>query len=226
MNIGILGTGMVGQALAGGLAGQGHAVMVGTRNVAETLARTTPDGMGNPPFSAWHKQNPQVQLSTFAEAAAHGEMVFNCIAGVVALDALHQAGEANLNGKILVDLSNPLDFSQGMPPSLSICNTDSLGEQIQRALPSAKVVKTLNTLTAALMVNPHILASGDHSIFVSGNDADAKAQVTALLQRFGWQDIIDLGDISSARGTEMLLPLVVRLFGVCQSVMINFKLVR
>jgi predicted dinucleotide-binding enzyme len=151
MNFGILGTGMVGQAIAARLAGQGHAVMVGTRNVAETLARPMPAGMGDPPFSAWQKQNPQVKLGTFAEAAAHGEMIFNCTAGGVSLDALKMAGEANLNGKVLVDISNPLDFSKGMPPTLSVCNTDSTGEQIQRAFPAVKVVKTLNTLNAYLM---------------------------------------------------------------------------
>ena len=226
MNIGILGTGTVGRAIAGRLGELGQVVLVGTRNVAETLARTASDAMGNPPFSTWQKQHPEVKLGTFAEAAGHGEMVFNCTAGAVSLEVLKLAGEANLNGKVLVDISNPLDFSKGMPPSLSVCNTDSLGEQIQRAFPAVKVVKTLNTLNARLMVNPSMLADGVHTIFVSGNDAAAKAKVVELLKSFGWEDIIDLGDISTARGVEMVLPLWLRLFWAMPNQLFNFKIVR
>jgi len=139
---------------------------------------------------------------------------------------LRLAGEDNLNGKIIIDIANPLDFSQGMPPTLSVSNTDSLGEQIQRRFPEAKVVKTLNTMNAYLMVDPSQLAAADHTLFVSGDDAGAKAIVTELLQSFGWTDIIDLGDISTARGTEMLLPIWVRLFGALQKPIFNFKIVR
>jgi predicted dinucleotide-binding enzyme len=216
---------MVGQAIAARLVGLGHDVMVGTRDVAETLARTAPDPMGNPPFSVWHKQNAQVKLGTFAEAAVHSELVFNCTSGGASADVLKLAGEA-LNGKVLIDIANPLDFSRGMPPTLSVANTDSLGEQLQRAFPQVKVVKTLNTMNAYLMVNPGQLAGGDHTVFVSGNDAAAKATVSELLKSFGWRDIIDLGDISTARGTEMLLPIWLRLFGALQKPMFNFKIVR
>jgi 8-hydroxy-5-deazaflavin:NADPH oxidoreductase len=226
MNIGILGTGTVGQAIATRLTGLGHAVSVGTRNVADTLARSAPDAMGNPPFSAWQKKNPKVKLTTLSEAAAYGEMVFNCTSGEASLEALKMAGEANLNGKVLVDISNPLDFSKGMPPALFVCNTDSLGEQIQRAFPAVKVVKTLNTVTAQLMVNPGMLADGAHSIFVSGNDVQAKAKVAELLKSFGWQDIIDLGGIHTARGVEMLLPNWLQLFGALQKPFFNLKIVR
>jgi predicted dinucleotide-binding enzyme len=226
MKIGIFGTGIVGQAIAARLTGLGHEVMIGTRNVAETLARTAPDPMGNPPFSAWYEHNAQVKLGTFAAAATHGELVFNCTVGGASLEALQLAGEANLNGKVLVDIANPLDFSQGMPPTLSISNTDSLGEQLQAAFPQVKVVKTLNTMNAHLMVNPGQLAGGDHTVFVSGNDGAAKATVIELLTSFGWQDIIDLGDISTARGTEMLLPIWLRLLGALQKPMFNFKIVR
>lgn len=226
MKIGIFGTGMVGQAIAARLVGLGHEVMIGTRNVAETLARTAPDPMGNPPFSTWYQHNAQVKLGTFAAAAAHGELVFNCTSGGASLEALQLAGEANLNGKVLVDIANPLDFSQGMPPTLSVVNTDSLGEQLQAALPQVKVVKTLNTMNAYLMVNPGQLAGGDHTVFVSGDHLAAKATVIELLRSFGWQDIIDLGDISTARGTEMLLPIWLRLLGALQKPMFNFKIVR
>lgn len=226
MRFGILGTGVVGKTIAARLAGLEHDVMVGTRNPKETMSRTEPDAYGNPPFGAWQQEHPEVALGTFAEAAAHGEMVVNATAGAVSLEALELAGEGNLNGKVLIDVANPLDFSQGMPPTLSVSNTDSLGEQIQRRSPEAKVVKTLNTMNAYVMVDPTQLAAADHSAFVSGDDMDAKAQVSDLLRSFGWTDIIDLGDITTARGTEMLLPIWVRLFGALQKPIFNFKIVR
>jgi predicted dinucleotide-binding enzyme len=226
MKIGVLGTGMVGQAIAGKLAELGHAVVVGTRDPAATLARTTPDGMGNPPFRSWREKHPAVELGTFAQAGAHGELVVNATSGSATVAAVKAAGEENLAGKVLIDVSNPLDFSRGRPPSLSVCNTDSLGEQIQRAIPAAKVVKALNIVNASLMVNPRQLADGAHSIFVCGNDAGAKAQVSKLLESFGWQDILDLGDITNARGTEMYLALWVRVFGAVKTPTFSLKIVR
>jgi 8-hydroxy-5-deazaflavin:NADPH oxidoreductase len=226
VKFGILGTGIVGRTIASRLAGLGHEVMVGTRNPADTMSRTEPDTYGNPPFSAWQEEHPEVQLGTFGEASAHGEMVLNATAGAVSLEALELAGETNLNGKILIDIANPLDFSKGMPPTLLVCNTDSLGEQIQRRFPEAKVVKTLHTMNAYLMVDPAQLAATDHTVFVSGDDAEAKAMVTELLRSFGWTDIIDLGDITTARGSEMLLPIWLRLFGALQKPIFNFKIVR
>jgi 8-hydroxy-5-deazaflavin:NADPH oxidoreductase len=226
VRFGILGTGIVGRTIASRLAGLGHEVMVGTRNPADTMSRTEPDTYGNPPFSAWQEEHPEVQLGTFGEASAHGEMVLNATAGAVSLEALELAGETNLNGKILIDIANPLDFSKGMPPTLLVCNTDSLGEQIQRRFPEAKVVKTLHTMNAYLMVDPAQLAATDHTVFVSGDDAEAKAMVTELLRSFGWTDIIDLGDITTARGSEMLLPIWLRLFGALQKPIFNFKIVR
>jgi predicted dinucleotide-binding enzyme len=226
VRFGILGTGVVGKTIAVRLDGLGHDVIVGTRNPEETLSRTDPDQYGNPPFGAWQEEHPEVRLGTFAEATAHGDMVVNATAGAVSLEALEQAGEDNLNGKILIDIANPLDFSKGMPPTLLVSNTDSLGEQIQRRFPEAKVVKTLHTMNAYLMVDPAQLAATDHTVFVSGDDAEAKARVSELLRSFGWSDIIDLGDITTARGTEMVLPIWVRLFGVLQKPIYNFKIVR
>lgn len=227
MKLGILGTGVVGQTIAAKLVDIGQEVMIGTRDVAKVMADTQPNPYGMPPFSVWRQQHPKVGLGTFAEAAAYGEALVNATNGSGTLAALAQAGEANLNGKILIDISNPLDFSQGMPPVLSVSNTDSLGEQIQRTYPQLKVVKTLNTLNANLMVNPGQLAGGDHHIFVSGNEAAAKAQVVQWLQGwFGWREVIDLGDITSARGTEMYLPLWLRLFGAVNNPIFNIKLVR
>jgi len=227
MRIGVLGTGMVGQVLAAKLAEAGHEVVVGTRDPAATLARQEPDGYGNPPFSAWHAQHPDVKVGSFADAASHGELVVNATAGAASLDALRLAGEANLHGKVLVDLANALDFSKGMPPSLLVANTDSLGERLQRAFPDVKVVKSLNTMNALLMADPGQLADGDHTVFVCGDDDEAKAQVTQLLtEAFGWRDVIDLGDLSAARATEMVLPIWLRLMGTLRTPAFNFKVVR
>ena len=225
MKIAVLGTGMVGQAIAARLSGQGHDVTIGTRDPQATLARTGPDGMGNPPFSAWAEDHAQVNLATLSDAAAGAELVVNATNGSGAMPALEQAGAENLAGKVLVDISNPLDFSKGFPPTLFVKDSDSLGEQIQRAFPETRVVKTLNTLNANLMVNPKELGA-ESSVFVSGDDEAAKATVTELLHSFGHTDVIDLGDITTARGTEMLLPVWLRLMGALGTAAFNFKIVR
>jgi predicted dinucleotide-binding enzyme len=227
MKIGIFGTGMVGRTIAAKLASQGHDIVIGTRDPAATLARTEPDAWGNPGFSAWHAAHAGVKLATMREAAAHGELFFNVLLGQASVETLRAAGEDALAGKVLVDVTNPLDFSKGMPPSLFVSNTDSLGEQLQRALPRTKIVKALNTLTAALMVDAAELAGGQHSIFVSGDDADAKRTVSSFLREaFGHTDVIDLGDITTARGTEMFLPLWVRLYAALGTPMFNLRVVR
>ncbi len=226
MKIGILGTGPVGQTLAAALAERGHDVFIGTRDPQATLERTDNDTFGNPPFKVWKQNHPAVGLGSFTEAARHGELLINATNGNGALAALNAAGVEAIGEKVLIDVSNPLDFSHGMPPSLSVCNTDSLGEQIQTALPRARVVKTLNTVNAYLMVDPKQLAGGDHTMFVCGNDANAKTEAKTLLADFGWRDIVDLGDISNARGTEMYLPLWARLWMATQSPMFSVKLVR
>jgi predicted dinucleotide-binding enzyme len=226
MKIGVLGTGPVGQTIAAKLSELAHSVIVGTRDPAATLARTDNDMFGNPPFKVWREKHPGIEFGTFAQAATHGELVVNATQGGASLEVLKSAGEKTLAGKVLIDIANPLDFSKGMPPSLTVCNTDSLGEQIQRAFPQTKVVKTLNTMNAYLMVGPKQLADGAHTVFVSGNDAAAKQTVTKLLESFGWRDIFDLGDITTARGTEMILPIWVRVWGATKNPMFSFKLVR
>ncbi|BFU43681.1 NADPH-dependent F420 reductase [Krasilnikovia sp. MM14-A1004] len=226
MKIAVLGTGMVGQALAGRLSELGHEVTVGTRDVAATTAKTAPDEMGNPPYPAWAATHPQVRLATFADAAADAELLVNATSGAVSIGVLNSVGADHLVGKILLDIANPLDFSAGFPPGLFVKDTDSLGEQIQAAFPQLRVVKALNTLAATLMVDPRQLADGDHSVFVSGNDGDAKKTVVALLESFGHTDVVDLGDISTARGTEMLLPLWLRLMGALNTLTFNVKVVR
>jgi predicted dinucleotide-binding enzyme len=226
MKIGVLGTGTVGRALAARLSELGHEVMLGTRDPAKSRARTAPDAYGNPPLGSWLEGQPRLALGSFAEAADHGELVINATQGSASLEALEKAGEARLNGKVLIDVSNPLDFSRGMPPTLFIKDSDSLAEQIQRDFPKARVVKTLNTLNAALMTDPGRLAGGEHSVFLSGNDAQAKQTVRELLAGFGWRDIIDLGDITTARGPEMLLGAWLRLYGALNTPLFNFKVVR
>ncbi|WP_323096063.1 NADPH-dependent F420 reductase [Intrasporangium sp. YIM S08009] len=225
MDIAVLGTGMVGQSLAGALTRLGHSVTVGTRDPQATLARTDADAMGNPSFASWHAEHGDVALASFAEAAARAELVVLAGNGFAALDMLTAAGADHLAGKVVLDISNPLDFSAGFPPSLFVKDTDSLGEQIQRAFPEVRVVKSLNTLTAALMVEPKLLGEST-TVFVSGDDADAKATVTALLTSFGHDDVIDLGGIETARGTEMLLPLWLRTMGALGTGMFNIKVVR
>lgn len=225
MRITVLGTGMVGRAVAGRLAELGHDVVVGTRDPDATLARTEPDAMGNPPFATWHAEQPDVALKPFADAAADAEIVVNALSGAASLDVLSQVGAEALSGRVLVDIANPLDNST-TPPTLTVKDTDSLGEQIQRAFPDARVVKALNTMNAYLMADPTQLAEGDFSTFVSGNDAAAKSTVTELLRAIGHRDVIDLGDITTARGTEMILPIWLRLWGSLGTPMFNFKIVR
>jgi 8-hydroxy-5-deazaflavin:NADPH oxidoreductase len=225
MKITILGTGSVAQTFAEKLIALGHQVMLGTRNIADTMARG-----GNTPFADWQAKNPAAQLSTFAQAAAFGEMVINALNGGATITALTSCNAADFKGKTILDVSNPLDFSKGFPPSLieGLNNTNSLGEEIQKTLPEAKVVKTLNTMWAGLMVNPTMLNGGNHINFICGNDADAKAQVKAILTSFGWADdkTLDLGDITNARGTEALLPIWVRIYGAIQTGVFNFGIVK
>ncbi|MBX3229314.1 MAG: NAD(P)-binding domain-containing protein [Labilithrix sp.] len=227
MKIGVLGTGSVAKIVAGKLGADGHDVKIGTRDVKATLARNEPDMAGLPPLRTWLETNTRVSVGTHAEAAKHGALVVNALSGTGALEGLESAGADALADKILIDISNPLDFSKGFPPSLTVSNTDSLGERIQKALPKTKVVKALNTVAAPLMVDPRQLAGGEHTMIVCGDDAAAKAEVTRILKEwFGWKDVIDLGDITNARGTEMWLPLWVRLYGALKTPLFGMKVVR
>jgi 8-hydroxy-5-deazaflavin:NADPH oxidoreductase len=213
VRIGVLGTGTVGQTLATKLVELGHQVRMGSRDATNEKA------------GAWAAAaSGHASTGTFADAADFGELVLNCTAGAVSLQALEQAGEDALRGKVLIDVANPLDFSRGMPPSLTVCNTDSLAEQIQRRFPETRVVKTLNTVNAGVMVNPS-LVPGEHDVFVCGEDAAAKADVVRLLESFGWppERIIDLGGIDGARATEMYLPLWVRLLGTFGTPNVNVR---
>jgi 8-hydroxy-5-deazaflavin:NADPH oxidoreductase len=203
MRIGVLGTGMVGKAIASRLSELGHDVQIGSRTAGKEGA------------------------VPFADAAAFGEVLFNCTAGNASIAALQAAGEANLAGKTLIDTSNPLDHSGGGMPTLFVSNTDSLGEQIQRAFPEVHVVKTLQTMNCEVMVNP-ALVPGDHVVFVCGDDAGAKQQTTELLGEFGWpaERVLDLGDISAARGTEMYVALWLRIWQAVGGLRFNIAVAR
>lgn len=215
MKIGVLGTGTVGATLATKLASLGHEVRMGARRATNDKATAWAESAG---AGASH--------GTFADAAVFGEILFNCTAGTGSVAALESAGAQNLDGKILIDVANPLDFSKGMPPTLFLSNDTSLGETIQRTFPEARVVKALNTVNANVMVDPGRVP-GEHDVFVCGNDAPAKVEVTRILKEwFGWKSVIDLGDITAARGTEAYLLLWLRLWTVLATPDFNVRVVR
>jgi len=217
MKIAILGTGNVGDTIGSRLIELGYEVMMGSRTANNEKALA---------FVSKHQKS--AHAGTFADAANYGDIVINCVKGEHAL-AMVESIATNLANKILIDLSNPLDFSNGMPPSLipSLSNTNSLGEAIQKAAPQAHVVKTFNTMWCGIMVNPNLIGNGDHVNYVCGNDANAKQQVKSLLKTFGWKDenLLDLGDITNARATEAVLPIWLRVYGVTKKGAFNFKIV-
>lgn len=213
MRIAIIGTGIVGRTLAHGLQRAGHDVVVGTRDPGQTAAREEWAGL-------------DVPLRPLGTVAADADLVVNATSGNASLAALGEVGSEHLAGKVLVDVANPLDFSQGFPPSLSVKDTDSLAEQIQRAFPEARVVKSLNTVTASVMVDPASVGGGDTTIFAAGDDPEARRQVVGLLRELGWQDIVELDGLSNARGLEMWMGLWVRLMANLGTAEFNLKLVR
>jgi predicted dinucleotide-binding enzyme len=225
MRVGILGTGSVGRTLAEGFADGGHEVVIGTRDVDAVMRRTEPDQMGNPPFSVWHETHRAIDVVAFAQAGAHGELLVNATSGAASIDALRAAGAGDVDARIVVDPSNALDFSGGFP-SLFVAVSDSLGERIQREFPATRVVKAWNTVTARLMTNPSLVADGDHSIPICGDDDDAKREVTGLLRDFGWRDVVDLGPITASRAMEAYLLMWLRLYESAGTPMVNIRVVR
>ncbi|MBI5474955.1 MAG: NAD(P)-binding domain-containing protein [Ignavibacteriae bacterium] len=214
MKIGILGTGIVGNTIGTKLIQLGYDVKMGSRSATNEKA------------AAWVKANGQkASQGTFADAASFGEIIFLCTKGDATLDIVRQAGAENFSGKAVIDISNPLDFSKGMPPSLFISNTNSLAEETQKLIPDAHIVKTLNIVNCEVMVDA-TKCGGEATMFVCGNNADAKSVVRTILAQFGWKDIIDLGDITNARGTEMMLPVWVRTWAALQNAYFAFKIVR
>jgi 8-hydroxy-5-deazaflavin:NADPH oxidoreductase len=209
MQIAILGTGAVGPALAKALSAAGHQVTIGTRDPEQTKAR---------------EQWAEVDLPLAAYQDLDADIFINATNGLGSLPALQAVGDA-LNGKVIIDASNPLDFSQGFPPSLFVSNTDSLAEQLQREFPEARVVKMFNTMANQVMINPRGLAD-DSTIFVAGNDTEARQSAASIAADLGWTDVFDLGDLTAARALEMYLPLWVRIFAQLGRPEFNIKLVR
>jgi predicted dinucleotide-binding enzyme len=223
MKIGIIGTGVVAQTLGSKLVEQEHDVVLGTRDPKKLDEKK----LFASTLREWLEQiKNRAKIVTFAEAAIHGEILINATSGTVSIEALGLAGAGKVGGKILIDAANELDHSQGMPPGALASQERCLAEKIQTTFPNLKVVKSLNTIAAPVMVNPKSVGGGDHTVFVSGNDGDAKAQVTKLLKSFGWTDVLDLGDIGSARGPEMYMAMWIRLWGATQTGMLNVKVVR
>jgi 8-hydroxy-5-deazaflavin:NADPH oxidoreductase len=228
MKTAILGTGMVGQTLASTLVAKGHEVVIGTRDVQKALANIAPHPFGMPGFGVWKQSFPNIALKTFADAMAGADLLLNATNGKVMVDILAGVPKAAYDSKIMIDAANALDFSQGMPPRVTTKDTAgaSIGEQIQNAYPSLKVVKALNTITAYAMLNPKAVA-GDSTLFMCGNDASAKATVLTLLESFGWRDVIDLGDISNSCATELMMPIWLRVWSkLGQRTVFNYKIVR
>jgi 8-hydroxy-5-deazaflavin:NADPH oxidoreductase len=212
MRIAVLGTGMVGRTLAPALSRLGHDVVVGTRDPDATRARDD-----------WDVDLP---LAPFAEVAEGADLVVNATSGPGSVEALEAVGEAALADSVLLDVANPLDFSAGFPPTLTVKDTDSLAEQIQRAFPRTRVVKSLNTVNCAVMVDPSRVGDDDTTMFVAGEDPGARETVVALLEQLGWRDVIEFGDLAAARGMEMWLPLWVRLMGRLGTPDFNIRVVR
>jgi 8-hydroxy-5-deazaflavin:NADPH oxidoreductase len=217
---------MVGRAVAARLNELGHEVAIGTRNPDETLNRTEPDAMGTPPYAGWQQDHSGIELLTYSDAGAFGEVIVNATNGANSLSALEATGSDNLAGKVLIDIALSLDFSEGMPPKVLISSDDSLAEQIQRAYPDARVVKTLSTVFCEVMVNPSRVP-GAHTIFVAGDDEAAKETAKSILGEFGWPSdaILDLGGIEAARAVELYMPLYFTLHGVLGTFDFNISVV-
>jgi 8-hydroxy-5-deazaflavin:NADPH oxidoreductase len=222
MKIGIIGSGVVAQTLGAKLIELGHDVVLGTRDPAKLDEKKNMTGT----LREWIARTKTGKVVTFKDAAVHGELLISAVNGQNTIEALKLAGADKIGGKVLIDTGNELDFSKGRPPGALASQDNCLAERIQAAFPNLKVVKSLNTIGAPVMVAPQALAGGEHTVFVSGNDTAAKAAVAEVLKSFGWKDVLDLGDISSARGPEMYMAMWLRLWGATGKGMINVKVVR
>ncbi len=222
MKIGLIGSGVVAQTLGKKLVELGHEVYLGTRDPKKLDEKKNMAGTLNEWLAS---VNHKAKVVTFKETAAQGEILINATHGQASVEALHLAEADKVGPKVLIDTANELDFSKGKPQALA-SSARSVAGNIQSAFPNLKVVKTLNTIAAPIMVNPQIVKGGDHTIFMAGNDKDAKAKVADLLKSFGWTDIMDLGDISAAHGPEMYMGMWVSLYASLQNGMINIKVQR
>lgn len=212
MQVGVLGSGEVGRRLASAFHGCGHDVMLGSRDPGKAQLREWASGEGS-----------GIALGTFSQCAAHGRLLVLAVLGDAAAAAIAAAGPENFAGKVVIDAMNPLDFSAGFPPKLSICGEDSLGEQVQRSLPDAKVVKAFNTIGNPYYVNPSF-SEGAPTMLIAGNDEDAKATVGDVLADFGWSDVVDIGGIEGSRELEAICIVWVKIGGTRNAWDHGFKL--
>ena len=231
MKIGIIGSGVVAQTLGAKLIEQGHDVVLGTRDPAKLDEKKNMAGSLREWLAAVNKggsggRGDKGKVATFRDAAAHGDLLINATHGEASIDALKLAAADKVGPKVLIDTANELDFSKGMPPGVLASWTNCLGEKIQAAFPNLKVVKSLNTIGAPVMVAPQALAGGEHTVFVAGNDAAAKAAVAEVLKSFGWKDVLDLGDIAAARAPEMHMAMWLQMWRATGTGMVNIKVVR
>jgi 8-hydroxy-5-deazaflavin:NADPH oxidoreductase len=210
--VGVLGSGDVGRRLASGFRSRGHDVMIGSRHP------------GKPELHEWLSgDGTGIAAGTFAEAAAHGELIVLAVLGSAAEEAIADAGPKNFGGKVVIDATNPLDFSGGFPPKLSVTGADSLGERVQRALPDAKVVKAFNTIGNPYFVDPSF-SEGQPTMLIAGDDEGAKHTVRDVLADFGWSDVVDIGGIEGSRELEAICIVWVKIGGTRGSWDHGFKL--
>jgi predicted dinucleotide-binding enzyme len=226
MKIGIIGSGVVAQTLGAKLIELAHDVVIGTRDPAKLDDKKNMGGTLREWLAGVAKGGKQGKVASFRDAAAHGDLLINATHGQVSIDALKLADAEKIGSKVLIDVANLLDFSKGMPAQVLASQDNCLAERIQTTFPNLKVVKSLNTIGAPVMVAPQALAGGEHTVFVSGNDVAAKAAVAELLKSFGWKDVLDLGDVSSARGPEMMMAMWLLMWRATGTGMVNIKVVR
>jgi 8-hydroxy-5-deazaflavin:NADPH oxidoreductase len=199
--VGVLGTGEVGRRLAAGFTGRGHQVMIGSRDPAK------------PELQEWlAEEGAGIEAGTFAQAAAHGELLVLALFGAAAEQVVAEVGPDKFAGKVVIDAMNPLDFSAGVPPKLAISGEDSLGERVQRALPEAKVVKAFNIIGNPYFVDPGF-REGQPTMLIAGDDEDAKRTVADILEDFGWPEPVDIGGIDGARELEAICIAWVKIGG-------------
>jgi len=199
--VGVLGTGEVGRRLAAGFCSRGHEVMIGSRDPDKPELREWLSGPG-----------AGIEAGLFADAARHGEVLVMAVLGNAAADAIAEAGPANFGGKVVIDAMNPLDFSAGFPPKLSITGEDSLGERVQRELPDARVVKAFNTIGNQYFVDPGF-SEGQPTMLIAGDDEAAKRTVGDVLADFGWPAAVDIGGIEGSRELEAICIAWVKIGG-------------
>lgn len=227
MKVAVLGTGMVGKALSQKLHTMGHKVSIGTRSVEATVSKLAPMDADGLTYESWLSRHEGIQMRSFRDSITGAEIIISSLSGKHAVATLGALAD-EIGDRVVIDTTNPLDFSHGAAPVLSVTGADSLSEQIQAALPRARVVKALNTVGFSVMVDPQAINDGNHILPICGNDEAAKAAVRLLLEQMGWRtgSLVDLGDLTNARGMEAYLLYWFRLMGKLGTSSFNIEIVR